>query len=182
MIVYADQFDALRIISVAPGVDEDAEAARLVPAGKPYIITTPDALPAPHWYAAATLSADGTVTVDLPNAIALTVDAIDARARADRDAIVAGTSPAEMASWPIKRQEALAYTASGDPADAPMLSAEAAARRIALDALVTIVANKSLALGGAEAAIAGKYGRLSDEAKVAQSLADLDAVMAQLDA
>lgn len=91
--------------------------------------------------------------------------AADALAAAKRNAVVAGISPAEMASWTIKRAEALAYQAKGASAtnaDAPNLAAEAAARNITTAALVTKVLNKAAALAALEAAIAGNCGKHTD--------------------
>lgn len=100
------------------------------------------------------------------------IAAIDAHARALRDAVVAGISPAEMASWSIKRAEAQATTASGDAADAPMLAIEAAARGIPLQAVVDLVRAKAAALSTLEAAIAGTAGRHADAVRACTSFAD----------
>lgn len=83
--------------------------------------------------------------------------AVDRLAKAKRDAIVANISPAEMASWTIKRGEALAY--NGTDASAQNLAAEATARGIPTSALVAKVLNKAAVLSGLEAAIAGAGGK-----------------------
>ena len=104
----------------------------------------------------------------------------DLIARTKRDQVVAGISPAEMASWPIKRTEAMAFQASGSAGDASNLTAEATARGISLPELVAKVMAKSAQLAQLEAAIAGRCGAIQDSAAVAESDAallsiDLDA-------
>ena len=99
--------------------------------------------------------------------------AIDAFAAALREKITANVAPAEMASWPIKRAEALAYQA--DPAvQTPFLSAEAAARGVTVDAIVTRVIGNAAALSALEAQIAGNSGRHRDAVK---GLADFGSVL-----
>lgn len=88
---------------------------------------------------------------------------IDAMAKAKRDAVVASISPAEMASWSIKRAEAAAY--DGTDASAPFLAAEAAARGVTTAALVAKVTQKGAMLSGLEAAISGTSGRHGDAVK-----------------
>jgi len=101
---------------------------------------------------------------------------VDLLAREKRDAIVADISPAEMASWPIKRAEALAYQQSGNAADAPNLQIEADAREVTLAVLAQKVMEKAVALSGIEAAIAGHSGKLQDQLKAAQDHAALDRI------
>lgn len=79
-----------------------------------------------------------------------------------RAAITRGISPAEMSSWPIKRAEALAYQASGNAADAPMLQVEATARGIPFADLATKVQTKAALLSQFEAQIAGNNGKHND--------------------
>lgn len=100
---------------------------------------------------------------------------INVHARALRDAAVAGISPAEMASWPIKRGEALALAAGGSAADAPMLVAEAAARGVPLTDIVARVQGNAGALAMLEAAIAGTEGKHRDAVK---ALPTFEAVLA----
>lgn len=102
--------------------------------------------------------------------------AADAHARRLRDSIVAGISPAEMASWAIKRAEALAWTASGNTADAPGLLLEAQARGVTLAALVQRVLTKAAALSALEAAIAGRCGAIQDAARAAMTAAAIAAI------
>jgi hypothetical protein len=94
---------------------------------------------------------------------------IDAHAASLRDAIVSGCSPAEMASWPIKRAEALAFQQSGNAADAPVLSAEASVRCVPLDQIVAKVLAKAQQLAALEAAIAGTAGRHGDAVRACQT-------------
>lgn len=91
-----------------------------------------------------------------------TVRAIDAHAKALRDYVVSNISPAEMASWPIKRAEAAAYLASGNATDAPMLGMEAYVRGVDLGTLAQKVLAKATLLSQLEAAIAGAAGRHTD--------------------
>lgn len=85
-----------------------------------------------------------------------------AHAKALRDKVVASISPGEMASWSIKVSEAAKFRASGDPAQCPMLSMEAQARAITLEALVTKVEGNSARLSSVEALIGGNDGKHRD--------------------
>jgi len=98
----------------------------------------------------------------LANARAAKVDAL---ATAKRNSVVAPYSPGEMASWPIKRAEALAYQTTSNLADAPNLSIEANARGMALSTLVGKVLQDAARFAGIEAAIAGTSGRHRDAIK-----------------
>jgi hypothetical protein len=93
---------------------------------------------------------------------------IDRLAKSKRDSIVADYSPGEMASWPIKRGEALAYQSAMTPSDAiaPSLAVEAAIRGISTAALVGKVLANSEILTGLEAAIAGNAGKHRDAVSV----------------
>ncbi|MBI5922548.1 MAG: hypothetical protein HY847_13015 [Betaproteobacteria bacterium] len=91
-----------------------------------------------------------------------TIAKVESCARQVRDQIVAGISPAEMASWPIKRAEALAYQSSSNAADAPNLAAEATARGVSLTVLAEKVLAKAAILAGLEARIAGNTGKHND--------------------
>lgn len=104
------------------------------------------------------------------------IAAADCKAKSVRDTLVANISAAEMASWPIKRAEALAYQASASAADAPNLALEAQARGIALGDLVTKVLDKAAALSALEAAIAGRCGALQDAARAVTTVAELAAI------
>lgn len=100
---------------------------------------------------------------------------INAHGRQRRDAAVAGVSPAEMASWSIKRAEAIAYAAGGSAADAPMLAAEATARGVTLAEIVARVQGNAAALGTLEAMIGGTEGRHRDAVR---ALTTFEAVLA----
>lgn len=104
------------------------------------------------------------------------IRAVDLLARDKRNDIVADISPAEMASWPIKRAEALAYQVSGLEADAPSLAVEADARNISLPELVAKVLAKAAQLSYIEAQIAGYAGKLQDQVNAAEDQAALDAI------
>jgi hypothetical protein len=80
---------------------------------------------------------------------------VDLAAASLRDQITAGTSPAEMSSWPIKLDEA---NAGGGP----MLTLEAGYRGITEAALVTLVLEKAQQLSTLEAQIAGVSGMHRD--------------------
>lgn len=88
-----------------------------------------------------------------------------AHAKALRDKAVSGYSAGEMASWPIKRAEAMSYVqgvSELDPAACPFLKAEAGFRGITLEAIVARVAANSAAMAGLEAAIGGIDGAHRD--------------------
>jgi hypothetical protein len=97
--------------------------------------------------------------------------AIDAHAAARRDAATAGVSASEMASWPVKRAEALAHAADPMAGAAPVLAVEAAARGVPLDAVVARVLANAQALATLEATIAGVAGRHKDAVRATQSFA-----------
>lgn len=102
--------------------------------------------------------------------------AIDLIAKAKRDVIVQNYSSGEMASWAIKRDEALKWTESQDVDDAPSLLTEAFFRKVDLGFLVTKVLGKAQQLSMIEAAIAGHTGYLQDLVK---TIADNDLVALQ---
>lgn len=79
-----------------------------------------------------------------------------------RRRVVGRATPAEMASWTMKVQQAQAYLASSNPADAPLLGPEATARGSTVDAIVARVMNNALAYERAESIIAGVAGRHKD--------------------
>lgn len=87
---------------------------------------------------------------------------IERAAAAMRAKFCAPTSPYEAASWPLKLAEARTYAASGDAADAPILSAEAAARGCTLPELLARVNSNAASLAALEAQIAGVSGRHRD--------------------
>lgn len=94
-------------------------------------------------------------------------------AKALRDRVVAAISAGEMAAWPIKRAEALAYAQSGDAAQAPLLSAEAEARGITLPAMLAKVQANAQAFAALEAAIGGADGRHRDALDALGSVQDV---------
>lgn len=98
---------------------------------------------------------------------------IDALATAKRNQVIAGYSPGEMASWPIKRAEALAYQVINNESDAPNLDAEASSRGITLAALVAKVLADAERFAGTEAAIAGTSGRHRDAVRALTTHADI---------
>lgn len=100
---------------------------------------------------------------------------IDAHAVGLRDKAVRGIAVGEMASWPIKRAEALAVAAGGSAAAAPMLAAEAAGRGVALTAIVDRVLANAAGLATLEAAIAGACGRHKDAVRALGAFADIAA-------
>lgn len=106
------------------------------------------------------------------------IHAVDILARDKRNSIVADISPAEMASWPIKRAEALAYQSSGLDSDAPNLVVEAAARETTLADLVAKVLSKAEQLAYIEAQIAGHAGKLQDQLRAVDDgdMVALDAI------
>lgn len=104
-----------------------------------------------------------------------TAQAISAHAKAMRDAVVSTVSPGEMASWPIKRAEAVAYSQSGSASDAPMLSAEAQARGITLVELLGKVSENTVRFATLEVQIAGADGKHRD---AIAALTTADAVVA----
>ena len=95
--------------------------------------------------------------------------------KALRDAVVASISPGEMAAWPIKRAEAVAYAASGRDEDAPLLSAEAAARGITLPAMLAKVSENAQYFAGLEARIGGADGKHRDKIALLEAFEDVAA-------
>jgi hypothetical protein len=86
---------------------------------------------------------------------------IDTLAAKKRNSVVGSTSPAEMASWSLKIQEAHAYLANNTAAT-PMLTPEANARGVTVFALAQKVVANNNQLAGIEAAIAGVSGKHRD--------------------
>jgi hypothetical protein len=79
-----------------------------------------------------------------------------------REAAQPYATPEEMATWPIKRGEALAYQASQSLADAPTLAEESIKRETTLTSIVTRVIANAAVLATAEADIAGIAGKHKD--------------------
>lgn len=100
------------------------------------------------------------------NVVCLKIEAV---ATLKRNNIIAPYSPGEMAAWPIKRAEALAYQASNDINSAPNLNAEATARGMSLPTLVTKVLNDAARFSWIEAHIAGTSGRHRDAIRLCQT-------------
>ncbi len=98
---------------------------------------------------------------------------IDVLATAKRNKVIAAYSPGEMASWPIKREEALKFQQTGLASDAPNLNTEASYRGISIADLVTKVLNDAARFSAIEAAIAGTSGRHRDSVKSLQSIEDV---------
>ncbi len=98
---------------------------------------------------------------------------IEVLATAKRNKVIAAYSPGEMASWPIKREEALKFQQTGLASDAPNLNIEASYRGISLVDLVTKVLNDAARFSAIEAAIAGTSGRHRDSVKSLQSIEDV---------
>ncbi|MDD2898993.1 MAG: hypothetical protein PHI31_09800 [Desulfuromonadaceae bacterium] len=86
----------------------------------------------------------------------------DLLAKSKREQLTATIAPGEMASWPIKRAEALAYQSTGQATDAPNLVVEADAREIPLEVLVDKVMAKAAQLSYIEAHLAGINGKHND--------------------
>jgi hypothetical protein len=91
---------------------------------------------------------------------------VDLVAASLRNQITAGTSPAEMSSWPIKLDEA---NAGGGP----MLTLEAGYRGITEAALVTLVLEKAQQLSTLEAQIAGVSGMHRDAIAALTTIEDV---------
>lgn len=113
---------------------------------------------------------DGYTLADTKREVSARITAIG---RALRDAAVAGISPAEMASWTIKRAEAQAIAGGATAEAAPLLSAEALARGCTLAELVARVQANATALAGLEAAIAGTEGRHRDAVTACEDFASV---------
>jgi hypothetical protein len=91
---------------------------------------------------------------------------VDVVAASLRERVTAGTSPAEMSSWPIKLDEA---NAGGGP----MLTLEAGYRGITEAALVTLVLEKAQQLSTLEAQIAGVSGMHRDTIAALTTIEDV---------
>lgn len=96
-------------------------------------------------------------------------------AKAKRDQVIAGVSPGEMASWPIKLSEAATYAQSGNASDAPLLSLEAQARGVTLAELVGKVDGAAQTFAALEAMIAGTSGRHRDALAAATTFEEVAA-------
>jgi hypothetical protein len=83
-----------------------------------------------------------------------------------RDKVVATISAGEMASWGIKRDEALRFDVDGELPESALLALEAMQRGLALADLVAKVKSNGARFEAAEAAIAGADGRHRDTVAV----------------
>lgn len=101
--------------------------------------------------------------------------AVSLHAKALRDKVTRNIADGEMASWPIKRDEAREYSAAGELAQCPELRKEAAARGIPLAQLVAKVNGNAARFMGAETAIGGTDGKHRD---AIAALATFEAVAA----
>ncbi len=115
---------------------------------------------------------DQAVVTNLQDAQRYMCTLVEQMAKAKRDSVIAAFSAGEMASWPIKRAEALAYR-NGTDMTAPNLAIEAVARGVTLTALVDKALSKADVLAQIEAQIAGVNGKHQDAIK---SLPDFDAI------
>jgi len=88
--------------------------------------------------------------------------AVSLHAKALRDKVTAPIAAGEMASWPIKRDEAADYMAVGDAATCPALRQEAQARGVTLAQLVAKVNSNAARFIAAETAIGGADGKHRD--------------------
>lgn len=100
---------------------------------------------------------------------------IDAAAKLIRERFLRAVSPMEMSAWATKYQEAVKFQASGLPADAPNLQAEATFRSVTLTNLANKVVNNFNAIANREAKISGIAGKHKDAVK---ALATFAAVLA----
>lgn len=100
---------------------------------------------------------------------------VSAHAKTLRDRVTGAVSAGEMASWPIKIDEARQYMKIGALAETPLLTAEAQRRGVSLGALVQKVVAKGVTFRAVEAYIAGVEGKHTDAIAVLQSF---DAVAA----
>lgn len=87
---------------------------------------------------------------------------IDVYARNMRNYVMQAISPAEMASWPIKREEAMKYLETGLSSSAPNLAIEATERNMSLEALANLVMQKAYQFAGMESKVAGICGKHQD--------------------
>ena len=92
-----------------------------------------------------------------------------------RDKSSRDVSIGEMASWPIKIDEATRYAKLGALAETPLLTAEAQRRGVALSDLVQKVQAKGGAFRDIEAHIAGVEGKHSDAIKGLRSFEEVAA-------
>lgn len=104
--------------------------------------------------------------------------AIDRHAKLLRDGVVALISAAEMASWPIKREQALVLQAGGTLLDTDLLVLEAAARQVTPAELAEMVLAKAQVLAGLEAMISGECGRRQDILRTLDDAEMIDAFAA----
>lgn len=102
---------------------------------------------------------------------------IEALAEAKRGAVYAAGNFGvfEAGGWALKLREANAYTASGDPNDAPFLQREATRGGITLANLVNRVLTNAALLAPMEADIAGEARRHKDAVRSLTTHADIAA-------
>lgn len=98
---------------------------------------------------------------------------VSAVAKTLRDKAISTISAGEMASWSIKLSEAAKFSASGDVAQCPMLSAEALSRGITVAALAAKVGGNATMFSALEAQIGGNDGRHRDAIKLLTTFDDI---------
>lgn len=170
---------SIQVMTMVGDVDADAEIEKwkdLHPGKYESHREMPDdAIPADRRFrsAWADTTLDLVIDIDIDKARPLLSAEVDRMASAKRGIIVAGISPAEMASWPIKLAEATKYASTGLDLDAPNLAREAIARRVTLAALVAKVIAKADTLAAYEAGIAGTNGMHNDAIKQLATVEDM---------
>lgn len=90
-----------------------------------------------------------------------------------RNKVTKGISPAEMASWSIKRDEAKKYKNTAQLGDVPTLEIEANARGVTIAVLVEKVIGNANQLAMMEATIAGVAGKHRDALSTKTTFADV---------
>jgi len=130
------------------------------------------------WYVDGTQYRRGWLVTDITMADVRSAlrSRVDGLARDKRDSVTAGTSPAEMASWALKRSEAMAYTtepesqSEADSMGVGLIYAEAQARGVPTGNISSRVLANAAALSALEAGIAGNAGKLHDSLAAAESI------------
>ena len=111
-----------------------------------------------------------TPDTDLPTALAAMSRMVDLHAAWLRNEFLAGTSPFEAASWPLKALEASGFA---DSRQAKSLAIEADARGVSVESIVERVLRNAQALGALEAVIAGTAGKHRDALKELKTADDV---------
>lgn len=121
----------------------------------------------------APLPAAATPAISRGEALARKLSEIEEIASAARQRVTGPVSPQEMASWPVKLQQAIAFTESAPETDFEMIAIEARARGVEVIEIASRVISNARGYSAAEARIAGTAGKHRDAVRALTEAGDI---------